>query len=191
MNHKRNYILAGCVLMCSFAPAQNQPRKEYAFSGVASETSCRRLPAPSFTIGPSGDRAATRDRLTVKCVWGTLSLSFMIDTTAPSAFNQKIYTFRWGESKNSRKDAFKGQFTQNEKLCTALVDLFYSTLPEELSSGSESGLEPMHWSATCNPDDQWGTSMEIEVSPHAEVRNPRQSSANERNKTERTGESPH
>jgi hypothetical protein len=45
-----------------------------------------------------------------------------------------------------------------------------STLP---TSSSEPALAHMHWFATYYGDDQWRTSMEIEASPHAEVRNPR------------------
>jgi hypothetical protein len=65
-----------------------------------------------------------------------------------------------------------GQFTHHEKLCSELADLSYSTVSNVVASSSEH-LQPMHWSATCNGDDQWGTSMEIELSPHAEKRNPR------------------
>jgi hypothetical protein len=159
--------------MCALAPAQNQPDKEYVVSGFATEAMCHRLPLPSFTIFPSLGRSATKDRLTVKCIPGLLSLSFTIDTSVPSAFDQNIYTFRWGDSKVPGHSLGEGQFTHHEKLCAELVDLFYSILRKEVTSGSVPSLEPMHWSATCNPDDQWRTSMEIELSPYAEVRNPR------------------
>jgi hypothetical protein len=158
--------------MCDFAPAQNQPVKEYVVIGFASKTMCHKLPAPSFTIGPSGDRWNTKDRLTVKCIPGLLSFTFTIDPSVPSAYDQNIYTFRWGESKDPGHTGFEGQFTRHEKLCTELAEMFYWTVSKVVTSNAEPALEPMHWSATCDMDDAWGTSMEIELSPHADVRNP-------------------
>lgn len=172
MNQQRRCILVLCILICIPASAQRQPGNEYVISGFAIGTMCHRLPAASFTIGPSGDRSDTKDRLTVKCIPGLLSLTITIDMTVPSAFDQNIYTFRWGESKAPGHGLGEGQFTHHEKLCSELADLFYSTVSNVVACSSEH-LEPMHWSATCNGDDQWRTSMEIELSPHAEVRNPR------------------
>ena len=175
MRHKRSYIFLCCLLLCGFAEAQHKPDKELVFSGVASESICRKLPQPSFTILPSGDRWATRDRLTVKCnpLLLSLSFTFTIDGSVPSAFDQNIYTFRWGESKTPGHAGFDGQFTHHEKLCGELRDLFYSILSTTPTSSSDPALAAMHWSATCNRDDMWGMSMEIETSPHAEVGNPR------------------
>jgi len=170
---KRLCILSCFVLVAAFAPAQQQPTKEFIFSGASFEGTCQKLPQPSFTIGPSGNRGATKDRLTVKCVSSLLSFTFTIDASVPSAFDQNIYTFRWGESKTPGHAGLGGQFTRNEKLCKELADLFYSTLSTVPTSSSEPALAAMHWSATCNGDDLWGMSMEIEASPHAEVRNPR------------------
>lgn len=134
---------------------------------------CHRLPAPSFTIGPSGDRSATRDLLTIKCIPGLLTFTFSIDPSVPSAYDQNIHTFRWADSKEPGHTGFGGQFTNHEKLCAELADLFYSILSSAPGSASDPALMPMHWSATCNMDDLWGMTMEIELSPHAEVRNPR------------------
>ena len=173
VNYRRSCFLAGFTLVCVLAPAQNQPATEYVVSGFADEAACHKLPVPSFSILPSGDRSGTKDRLVVKCIPGLLSLTFTIDTKVPSAFDQNIYTFRWGESKVAGHALPEGQFTHNEKLCAALTDLFYSTFSNLATPSPEPALEPRHWSATCNPDDLWGTSMEIELSPHAEVRNPR------------------
>lgn len=175
MKQGRSYTLICCVLACGFAAAQQQPVKEIVFSGVASEAMCRKLPQPSFTIGPSGDRWATKDRLTVKCnpLLLSLTFTFTIDGSVPSAFDQNIYTFRWGESKMRGHTGLDGQFTHHEKLCDEVRDLFYSVISATPISSSDPALAAMHWSATCNGDDMWGTSMEIEASPHAEVRNPR------------------
>jgi hypothetical protein len=142
-------------------------------SGFADEAACHKLPVPSFSILPSGDRSDTKDRLAVKCIPGLLTLTFTIDSSVPSAFDQNVYTFRWGKSKIGGHAFPEGQFTHHEKLCAELADLFYSTLSNVAASSPERALEPMHWSATCNPDDQWGMSMEIELSPHAELRHPR------------------
>jgi hypothetical protein len=173
VNYRRSCFLAGFTLVCVLAPAQRQPAKQYVVAGFADGAACHRLPVPQFTILPSGDRSDTGDRLAVKCIPGLLSLTFTIDTKVPSALDQNVYTFRWGASKESGHTFPEGQFTYNEKLCAYLADLFYSTFPNVATSSSEAALEPMHWSATCNPDDQWGTSMEIELSPHAELRHPR------------------
>ncbi len=175
MKNISRYILACFLFVCGFAPAQHLPDKEIVFSGLATETMCQKLPVASFTIGPSGDRWATKDRLTVNCNPGLLSLSltFTIDGSVPSALDQNIYTFRWGESKEIRHTGFVGQFTNSPKLCSDLADLFYSIVSTAPISSSDPALAQMHWSASCNGDDQWGTSMEIEISPHAELRNPR------------------
>jgi hypothetical protein len=176
IDHIRWSLMAGCVFLCSFAPAQEPAAREYVVTGFATKTMCHKLPAPLFTVGPSGGRATTKDYLTIKCIPGLLSFTFSIDASVPSAFDQNIYTFRWGKSVVPLHTpfGFKGQFTDHEKLCTELADLFYSTLSNVVNSTSRPESEPMHWSATCNPDDQLGISMEIELSPHAEVRHPRQ-----------------
>jgi hypothetical protein len=115
---KRMYALACCLLVSGFAPAQQQPTKEFIFSGASIEGICHKLPQPSFTIDPSGDRWATKDRLTVKCIPGLLSFIFTIDTSVPSAFDEDIYSFRLGASKVLGHTGFEGQFTHHEKLCT-------------------------------------------------------------------------
>lgn len=174
MKCKRTCMLICCVLVCGSAEAQYHPDKELVFSGIVSESMCSKLPGTSFSILPSGGRWATKDRLTVQCnpLLLSLTLTFTIDGSVPSAFDQNIYTFRW-QPKAQRHTGFKGQFTHQEKLCSELRDLFYLVTSTTPTSSSDPALTAMHWSATCNEDDQWGTSMEIEASPHAEVRNPR------------------
>jgi hypothetical protein len=118
----------------ALASAQRQPSKEYVVSGFADEAACQKLPVPSFTILPSGGRYETKNRLAVKCIPGLLSLTFTIDTKVPSAFDQNVYTFRWGESKVAGHALPEGQFTHDEKLCAELADLFYSTFPNAATS---------------------------------------------------------
>jgi hypothetical protein len=156
--------IAGFFLACACVLAQ-QKQAEYRFVGPANEAVCRNFPAPIFTIKPSMDRWNSGDLLTVRCSDGILSLTFAIDSAwrSPSGINQKLYYFRWGESKNPGHTGLEGQFTRNEKRCKEIADRF-GTVVARILPPADKGATPMRWSAGCYADDQWGTSMEFTLS---------------------------
>ena len=161
-------LLIACALPAGFAFAQDQPKREYMFRGTVSEAECRALPARRFDIGPSMDRANSQDHLTVQCdpgdseKPGSLSLTFtLVGEIQPNDNNTKQYSFRWGQDFGAEHYSTIGQFTKDAEKCTTLVALFQSKVSKTAASASVNIRESPQWTASCNPDDHWGTSMEI------------------------------
>jgi hypothetical protein len=167
--HKLWLLFIACILLTAPTDAQSESRREYLFSGPLRGADCSVLPAPAFEIGPSLDRADTKDRLAVLCAPGKedspaiLSLKFtIIGEQDRSDGELKQYSFRWGKSVNSQPtQMFHGQFTKDSRLCTTIADFLQAHVPATVHSGSENLPASPQWSASCNPDDMWGTSMEI------------------------------
>jgi len=163
-------LLPALILLRCLAPAQNSPQREYVFSGNVSEADCREMPTLLFAIGPSMNRAETKDHLTVRYVRGKgaepaqLSLTFtIVGEVNLNHGDTRSYSFRWGNAIPPRPSAMQGQFTKDPKLCTRLVDLFDTRVPKTISTSSENISKSPQWSAGCYGDDFWGTSMEVTI----------------------------
>jgi hypothetical protein len=161
-------LLIACALTPGFVFSQDQSKREYVFRGTVSEAECRQLPVLRFDIGPSMDRANSLDRLAVQCEPGdtdkpgSLSLTFtLVGEIQPNDNNTKQYSFRWGHLVGVQHYSTVGQFTRDAQKCTTLVALFQSKVSKTAASTSVNIRESPQWTASCNPDDQWGTSMEI------------------------------
>jgi hypothetical protein len=169
MNPNRlGILLIACALAPGFAFSQDQAKREYVFRGTVSAAECRELPARRFDIGPSMDRANSQDRLMVQCEPGnsdkpgSLSLTFtLVGALQPNDNNTTQYSFRWGRDVGAQRYSTVGQFTRDAQKCTTLVALFQSKVSRTAASASVNIRESPQWTASCNPDDQWGTSMEI------------------------------
>jgi hypothetical protein len=167
------------VFSATLAVAQNQsatkevqPFKKFVFSGPVSEADCRELPASSFDIRASGPRWNTADRLLIACLpigdkdhpSFTLRLTFVITEPSPSTPEYRTYPFRWGNSKSPKSlDPMVGEFTKDHDRCSRFAALFTAKISKDVTSTTERLRNSPHWSVSCNGDDLWGTSMEIEL----------------------------
>jgi hypothetical protein len=175
LNHTRLWILCvacaqlpSCAAPREFPRRQDLPRRTYVFSGAVMQADCEKLPALSFNIRPSMDRADTQDSLTVQCVpkkdhSATLNLIFTITQQAPSTPDryERRYSFRWGQWKESRGGTSLEQFNRKGEQCKALTDLFKAKVSTTISSTSEHLRQSPQWSVGCWDDAMWGTSMEM------------------------------
>ena len=164
-------LLIACALAPGFAFSQDRQEREYVFRGTISEAECRDLPALQFDIPPSMDRANSKDHLTVRCVpgkedkAGLLSLIFIIASDKNrNTSDTRQYSFRWGQDVGANRYSTVGQFTRDAQKCTTFVALFQSKISKTAASASVNIRESPQWAASCNPDDHWGTSMEIVLS---------------------------
>jgi len=161
-------LLIAYALPSRLAFSQYQPKREYVFRGDVSEAECREFPALQFDIPPSMDRANSKDHLTVRCVPGeedkssSLSLIFIIigDTNRNNSSTRQ-FSFRWGQDVGENRDSTVGQFTKDAQKCTAFVALFQSKISKTAAYSLDNLQQSPQWTAGCNPDDRWGTSMEI------------------------------
>jgi hypothetical protein len=166
------------VFLATLAVAQDQsltrevqPPMKFVFSGPVSEADCRELPTPSFDIRASGPRWKTADRLLIDCLpigdkkaSLTLSLTFVITEPSPPTPEYRTYSFRWGNSKNPKLlDPRMGEFTKDHDRCSRFAALFTAKISKDVTSTTEHLRSSPHWSVSCNGDDLWGTSMEVQL----------------------------
>jgi hypothetical protein len=167
------------VFLATLAVAQNEPAakevhpsKNFFFSGTVREADCRELPASSFEVRASGPRWTTLDRLLIACLpvgdkddpSFTLRLTFVITEPSPPTPEYRTYSFRWGNSKNPKSvDPMLGEFTKDPNRCLRFAALFTAKVSKDVSSTTEHLSNSPHWSVSCNGDDLWGMSMEVEL----------------------------
>lgn len=161
--------IMACVLLVTVARAQDSLPRQLVFSAPVTKARCHQFLLEDFDIGPSGDRANSKDLLNVRCgptAHGpfALTLIFTIDTNGPSGprgVRGQVFSFRWGKSMNGPSPAFSGQFTHNPDLCSRLTGLLNSNALKWRAR--REFTSPPELTSSCNPDDFWGTSMEIEL----------------------------
>lgn len=161
--------MMACVLLATVARAQDSLHRQLVFSAPVTQAQCHQFPLEDFDIGPSGDRANSKDLLNVRCeprAHGpfALTLTFTFDTNGPSGprgVRGQVFSFRWGKSMNGPSPAFSGQFTHNTDLCSRLTGLLNSKVLKWRAR--REFTRPPELTSSCNPDDVWGTSMEIEL----------------------------
>jgi hypothetical protein len=166
---RRWMVLFACLVAVNAASAQEDARRVFTFSGTVAEKECAQLPGASFEIGPSGDRWKSDDRLEVDCVpwatgrFATLILTFTIfgEVLPAPAGGARNYTFRWGKAIDRSSPTMVGQFTSHPRRCELVKNLLTTKVSRTPASASEQLRRPATWSASCNGDDAWGTSMEI------------------------------
>jgi len=163
--------LAACLLSATLSRGQDSPQKRLVFSGVVKGTQCREFPSRVFDLGPSGDRWRTKDDLNVRCdpIVGIsndvseVTLTFIIDVAGPSSLGMrgKTFNFRWGKALAASFPSIRGQFSNKPDLCTKIAEILNSNALKMKPPFSERVHGPLEVSSTCDPDDEWGTSMEI------------------------------
>jgi len=159
---------ACCVLSTTLAQTQDSSQKRLVFSGVIDGAQSREFPLQDFDVGPSMDRWRTNDDLNVRIepIAGGLSkltLTFVIDVNgqSPLGMRGKFFSFRWGKAIGASSTSIHGQFTDRPDLCSELAGMLNSNVLKMKSSISEEIHGPLEVSSSCDPDDIWGTSMEI------------------------------
>jgi hypothetical protein len=158
-----------CALLATAAKAQKNPQRQLLFSAPVTEARCREFPLEHFDIAPSGDRWNSKDLLNVRCesiARGqfalTLTFTVVIDGPfPPRGVRGEVFRFRWGKSLNTASPALTGQFTRNPDLCSRLAGALNSEVLKWVPAASARVRQPPELSSSCDPDDQWGTSMEV------------------------------
>lgn len=163
--------MAAFALLATVASAQDGVQRQLVFSSPVTQAQCRAFPLEDFDIDPSGDRSNSKDLLNVRCgstAHGpfALTLTFTKDINGPSGprgVRGEVFSFRWGKSMNGPSPTFNGQFTHNPDLCSRLIGLLNSNVLKWMPEASARVHQTPELSSSCNPDDFWITSMEIEI----------------------------
>jgi hypothetical protein len=162
--------VAVLVLLASVGNAQNGDHRRLVLSAPVSEANCQEFPVGNFDIEPSMDRSDSGDRLNVRCgsiARGvpelTLTFTFDDSTSGPKGPQGQVFRFHWSRPVVAASTALTGQFTRNPDLCSRLARLLNSKTFRLLPVYSTTVHRVPEMSATCNPDDFWGLSMEIEL----------------------------